>query len=199
MKELVEKIVLITLSTILIVLLFVPKAPSEKHIYLGTTIGDPGSYTELAREIYGYQGHLYVHLVGNGGNYEGALYLINVFHSVKQVTMVVDGSVYSAHAMLAVEGNDVVIPQKGIFLYHLMSTTNMVEAICISQPPGVDRGVNAIDKCIEDENKITNDYNAEVLKETAGILTAEEQALMVQGRDIILSMDEMRNRLKGKK
>lgn len=168
----------------------------DKHIYLRTQVHSPEYYIDLASELEGHKGRVFVHLVGNGGNYEGALYIMNVLDKLN-TTIVVDGSVYSAHAILALNGKNVILPKKGLFMLHLASGTNMEEILCLTAS-GLDRGQDAYSKCIINLKSMLEIYNAEAIKIYSKVLNEQEILKLKQGFEIFLSVDEIKERLSGK-
>lgn len=165
----------------------------DKHIYLGTSMGNPENYMGLVSEIEKERGTIYIHLVGNGGDYEGMIYLANTLRAHHTV-MVVEGTVQSAHATLALMGDDIVVPEYGIFMWHLVSTTYMERELC-KNAQGIDRGIPMQQKCEQDVKAMSDLYNKEIIKTVSRILNSEEMSRLMKGEEVYLSAQEVKNRL----
>lgn len=168
----------------------------EKQVYLGTSIGEPKKYIDLAKDLDGYEGPIRVHIVGNGGDYEGVVYIMNILSRHDNVTLEVDGTVQSGHAILALSGDKIEIPSKGFFMLHLTSGTNMEKQLCVDEK-GLDRGLSANKKCIEDATNTVGIYNNEIIKIYSKVVTAEELERLKQGHNIYITNEDMRSRLNG--
>lgn len=189
MRQIILAVILSTLVGVYVVM------PKTKHIYLKTEIGEPKQYIELAQELEGFRGTVYVHLVGNGGDYEGAVYLMDLFDKMDNVVMEVDGTVQSAHAIIALSGKHIHISDRGFFMLHLTSGTNMETNICTSTEPGLDRGIPNETKCLEDLKATVKIYNKDILRIYARYLNAAELELVLTGHDVYISNLDMQQRV----
>lgn len=140
---------------------------------------------------------VYVHLAGSGGFIDGMVFLQNAMLASKaEVIAVVDGSVSSAHAVLAVTPKRIIINGETLVLLHGPSTMNMTERNCAQSGVGYDRGLLISEKCYEDSPKIDFFVQKVMRKYVAPILTVDELKLYQQGHNIILSQSLFISRLK---
>lgn len=135
-----------------------------------------------------------MHLVGDGGNYTGVQYLKNLFSKSEKTVMIVDGEVHSGHAILALTGDELIISEEGYFMWHLVSGTNGERIYC-STKSGLDRGIDAREKCNENMPKRMKMYNDSIIKIVSKVLNEEEIERLKQGREVYLTHQEVRERL----
>lgn len=118
-------------------------------VYLSGTIGKQAMMNELMVAIDKTKkgDQLIFHLSGYGGD---AMMTINIIGHIKlakergvHVTMYVDGDVYSAHAFLATQGDDLFLHSKATMYFH---TTSSFEEDCKSAT-GMDRADSAYAVC----------------------------------------------------
>lgn len=184
------------MAAILVVLSFLVKFNSVEDIYLFDEIKDAKAYIDAD---WGTQlnsvGTVNVHLSGPGGSAEGMLYIINkIKQSKAKVVMKVEGSIASAHAVLALAGTEVQLPKHGYILFHLASGTNMVKSSCAGLI-GIDRGLSIKQKCEEDLTALLKMYNDAAMVYIGPVLTTAEKQKLYAGHDLIFSFDELRARL----
>ena len=171
------------------------KKDEVRHIWMDNIIKDDASYTGLAKSLQGFKGHLYVHLVGPGGDYSGVQYLTNLFRSLPDVTMVVEGTVQSGHAMLALMGTQIIIPDKGLFMLHLVGGTGSEAEVCAEDAGKLDRGINAQVKCEVNFRTEMSIYNREILDMASKFLTPKEMDRLKSGWEVYIQDVELKKRL----
>lgn len=168
---------------------------------LGREIKDASYYATTAREIKDLfpADTINVHLSGMGGSAEGAIRLVDALQRTKaHVVAVIEGDIASGHSFIAFSIKDVRFESQGFALFHNISTSNMETTLC-ADVEGLDRGMSAKDKCIEDMRAINVIYNNILEFIPRQILTSAELDLYHQGHDIILSFDELKKRLQENK
>lgn len=167
------------------------------HIYFPGTIYAADEYVKIGRLITNLpeESTVYLHLVGSGGSGEGAIYLDNIFKSGKlNIIANVDGPIASAHVLIALSADKMVISDNGYFYFHLMSGTNMVDELC-GKLSGKDRGQSLKEKCVENQTKIVEIYNKWALNLVKTVLTKEEIKRIKDGYEVILPNNEIKRRL----
>lgn len=169
----------------------------ECHIYLLSQIMAPETYKEEYKLLSERKDGdiVYLHLSGPGGQGDGLVYLVNAIRNSKaKVVSMIDGSVASADAVLAVMNKDVIITGDAYIWFHNISLSNMVNETCESEQ-GRDRGIAQYTKCMENTPKLVAFYNSVINQYVYPLLTKEERVLYDQGHDIIIDSKELRNRL----
>lgn len=119
---------------------------------------------------------VFIHLMSPGGTViYGIGYLNAIKMSKAKIVTINEGAAYSLAAMILMHGDEIVIGDYSRTLFHLANRNGVV--VELSNP--------------------TQILVARMLDEkVAHILTDEEQWDLVRGKDIILSAEQMRNRLK---
>ncbi len=166
----------------------------KAHVWIGPKIESPYAYEKLASKIYKHKGTVYIHLAGNGGNYEGVEYLMNLFNSVDKLYIVIEGNNYSGHAMLALHGKRIIFPEKGYLMLHLPSGLNMENEVC-KDVIGKDRGLDAKQKCIKNTIKQVDIMSNEIIEEASPYLKAEEIKELKAGREVYVTYKELKRRI----
>lgn len=165
-------------------------------VYLTSDVSEPDSYDDLIMLLNAHKNdkQINIYLAGNGGHVSSAL---NLFYTIQSmpanVTMIVRGDVYSAHAMLALAGDQLtVLNTNSLFLFHIpaaMWEGNYVtmEKYC-SNVKGTDRGISTKDKCLRMTKALNKTYAAtmEQLLITK-VLTAEQVKQYYRGEDVIIT------------
>ena len=171
------------------------------HVRFSTEIGDPEKYSDflLLLDRLDSNDHVFLHLAGKGGQVRTTIQLVNAIQSSKaRVTTVVEAPVYSAHAFLAVSGDDSIIHPTVMFMFHRTSLYGKHRAVCNKQRGKVDRTISAEFKC-RDYVRHTLAIDREMMQRLVGhILSADEFKRMMRGHDIILHGGQVANRLQGK-
>ena len=167
---------------------------------IGKSIGDEYQYRSVRDVLLNLSAedtvNVYIH--GTGGDYSGIHYLLyQLYHTKAKVVGIVDGEIASAHAAFALGIKDLQFTADGVVLFHLASGTNMVNQICKVnlRPEELDRGISAVNKCIENHTIEVDIYNNYVVSILKRILTKQEIEYMYQGHDIIMTLMEFKHRL----
>lgn len=170
---------------------------STCSIQLSNTIFMARDYFELRKALEQvHPDNVVFHLSGFGGYVDGAVYLANIVESIQGNTiMQVDGDVYSAHAVLAFTGKQTNLPANALFYFHLSSGTNMAPIDCLSSLFSMDRGHWGYTSCIDQSNQINNAQNSTMIKYATRILNENEIIRLIDGNTIVLTVDEIKNRL----
>ena len=168
------------------------------RVQLVEGIDGPSTYYELGKLIETLKEGdvIRINVNGPGGRVDGLGYLYNKIKASKgKVIMVVDGDVASADAAIALSSDYIVLPAQAYWLFHAASSTNMTEQICTSSKGELDRGKDAYSVCVKYMNEITNIYNKLMVRTYEKVLTKEEIASLLKGETIVLSNDEVKERL----
>lgn len=169
-------------------------------VFLSDEIFKPEVYRDLHVKILTMTENdlIFLHLVGDGGDVGGALYLYNFLKgsSVKKV-VVIDGVVESAHAFLAFSFGKPAINSEGFAMFHASSLTNMARHLCTKE--GFDRGLPISEKCRKNVTTISEMSNKIFLDVLKDVLTKDEIQKFLKGEDIIIDFKELNKRLGGLK
>ncbi len=171
------------------------------HIYLLSEIKGPEDYLEEYKLLSSAKEGdvVYLHLSGPGGQGDGLIYLVNAINNSKaKVVSVMDGSVASADAVLAVMNKDYIINDDVQVLFHNISISGMTNELC-RESAGSDRGLSKYEKCMEDMPKYIEFYNSVINRYVHPLLTIKERKLYDEGHDIILNSKEIKERLDQRK
>lgn len=168
------------------------------NLYLLEGIGEPSTYLSVYKTLLGLkEGDIaYLHLAGMGGSGDGLVYLLNTIRNSRaDVISVVDGSVASAHAVLAVATKKTIINGDAWILFHSISLSNMEDEVC-RQETGSDRGLAAYTKCMELVPTLSKFYNKVIQQYVYPVMTPEEVKRYEEGHDIVITSDDLEQRLK---
>lgn len=170
------------------------------HARFSQNIVDPKQYVDFLSEIdyLTAKDTLYIHLAGYGGRADSMFQIIGVLNrSPAKVISVVEGGVYSAHAMIAISSDSMVIDKSSMFLFHKGSRGVSNEEACAEDKGKLDRGQDAFTKCMDFLSMVDSisERSAAILMQR--VLTNQEIKLVFQGHDILISGEEMIDRLKG--
>lgn len=145
-----------------------------------TTIQSAGRYDKIIFHIKGY-----------GGSVDGLLSIINAVHRTEaNVVMSVEGPAYSAYAVLATQGDELIIDDAAFLMFH---TTSLVNLHC-SQQTGIDRGDTNEKHCQQ-----YYDANLAVWQTVLGkikYLTKDEKSKISLGQDVYLMSYQVKERVK---
>lgn len=129
------------------------------------------------------------HLAGYGGDVQTAMYLIGNIKITKAYTiMSVEAPVYSAHAYIASQGDELRMAPYSYMMFHSSSVLDMDCSTAV----GTDRGVpNTVHCAAFKENSVAQ--NIELLQ-NINILTTEEKVTIMEGYDVYLTKSEVDSR-----
>lgn len=134
-------------------------------------------------------------LAGNGGRISTLIQLMNSIKETKAKTiMIVEGDVYSAHAMLALSGDQIIIKENVMFLFHHSSALN-TDACDQYDKDSKDRGISMQQKCRNFVKNHLTIFQKYLINSLQHVLTKQEMKDMLEGHDIIIPGDELRDRL----
>lgn len=144
-----------------------------------------------------------LHLYGVGGYVDTVIHLYNSINASKaEIDTIIEGPVYTAHAMIAMMGHHIIVSDASFFMFHLPAIFDpnraenvLPEQVCIYSLGDKDRGQDAYKKCMDAsaaESKIIND----MLNNTSyKYLTLEELQRVKEGYDVYVYAEDMRARL----
>lgn len=168
------------------------------HVRLTTTIGNPERYRAVFEKLDGLRSKDEViwHLVGNGGQIRTMIQIINVMKSnpARDIT-IVEGDVYSAHAMIAMSGDEIIIRENTMFLFHHSSAYSETDSICSRYKDQKDRGVSMVKKCKEFIAQHLAKMDTLLIHTLHGKLTRDELIGVLTGEDVIIQGYIMKKRL----
>lgn len=131
------------------------------------------------------------HLAGFGGEVETVFDLINNVHASKaHVIMRVEAPVYSGHAYLAVNGNELIMLPYSSLMFHTSSALGMD---CTTET-GTDRTVSNVEHCEAFLNNHLYLINKAII--LAPVLTPLEKGEIISGHDVYITADEYNKRVK---
>lgn len=172
-------------------------------VYFSDTIEAPDRYFALYQYIDESRGTtLYFHLEGSGGRTATIIKLYNVIKlNETKVISIVEGPVYSAHAFLAMLGEEIRISPSSLFMFHEAAAYNSLTKqyikpieMCETFRGQLDRGQDAYKKCVDMVNAESKSMNNMLKRTVFKYLTPEETAKFNEGYDIYISGEEMISR-----
>lgn len=172
----------------------------ELAIYLKSEMKGPDSYTDLIMLLnkHANDKRIKIYLSGNGGSVRGVMDLIHTVRSLPAETVIiVRGDVYSAHAMLAVSGDKLVlVNDEVLFLFHVPAVNgNRMDQACAKEK-GYDRGIPRKLKCTQYSLALRKQlFNMVEGLLVSKIFTVEQSKQYYQGHDIILTGKRVRTQL----
>lgn len=157
------------------------------HIYLGNVISNETITVEVLEKIRSAKkgDKIVIHLAGYGGYlHDGLILLIAIDSSKADITMQVDGPVYSMHAILACAGDNVVVADGATLMYHDYSGGFGGKSIEIKTAIAATEYVyeKMTDRCID-----------------RGILAPLDVFILKLGVDLYLTGEEVNERIQKKK
>lgn len=120
--------------------------------------------------------------------------IISAVKSTKATTvMLVETSVFSAHAYLAVAGDYLDMSPHTMLMFHSSSFKNEQNNLCKDAQGKTDRGQNAYLKCL-DLILHMNSLDDELIIDLP-ILTSEEKVQVINGWDVFITDTEYKKRM----
>lgn len=169
------------------------------NIYLSEEISsDQSSYLPVFKEIERARAKdtIVLKLSGYGGDSNTLLRLFYLLdRSPAHVIVDVQGDVYSAHAMLALVGEEIVINPDSTFIFHQVSSLNSELSVCKDELFKMDRGVWAYTKCLTMVRETNIKYKIFFEKHIFPYLTATEISMIQSGYEVYVSGEEMGRRI----
>lgn len=157
-------------------------------------IGDPRSvYPIINTYVNAKKGDTVIlHLASPGGEVNSMDLIIAAIQASKAKTvMIVEGDSFSAAAVIAVSGNELVMRPSTFIMFH---TTSAVDLDCTKET-GKDRGVSNVDHCLAFKKAALASFESRL--NSIKLLTDDEKAYILTGHDIYLSAEEIDNRYHG--
>ncbi len=181
----------------------IPFVSKQCDSTLSETIASKQAYAHLTQVLRDsvWGDTVVLHLKGNGGLVSGEESIEQAIKSSKaHVVTSAEGDVYSAHAFLAVAGDEVILAPNINLLFHRMAMQGkslpqlLKEGYCDSAE-GTDRGQSNKDKCLT-FFKTQIDKEDKWLKETMNpFLKPSEVQAVIDGYDVIINSDVINARL----
>ena len=173
----------------------------KPSIYLTRTISSPSDYTKLVQYINSHKDvkEMNVYLSGNGGSVNSLLLLVNTMrHSPTKFIGIVNGKVSSAHAVLAMNMDKLIVTNENIlFLFHRPAYLEngeyvLLSKICESIPVWKkDRSRSARDKCSSYITKYERSANKVAMDKTFKAMSEKQLKRYMKGWDIVLPYKEI--------
>ncbi len=130
------------------------------------------------------------HLAGMGGDVDTLFLLVNnILMTKAHVIMSVEAPVYSAHAYLALFGNELKVAPLAFLMFHTSSGVN----INCAAAQGTDRGVSNVEHCQGYQKANLTLSDSMILQ--APLLTQEEKLSILFGHDVYIMSDDANQRL----
>lgn len=152
-------------------------------VYLYGQLGDASEQSQYVHKVHN---GTTVHLLGPGGYVEG----LEVWNSLIQkyhINIKVDGSVYSAHAVMALLGDTIEITGPGVFMFHHHSGYRSELAQCRMQ--------SNFDECFRKLIAKPDVFDYYIHNYMLKILTPLEMNSVFLGEDVYIDNKEMKTRL----
>lgn len=169
------------------------------HIRLTTQISNPENYQTILDKIStADEGDVFVfHLIGNGGRVDTVIQFYNVIKNSKaKVIMIVEGDVYSGHALIAAMGDELIVGDNVLFLVHTTSAYGIYKEHCKKNFKGKkDRDQSAYDKCMNYYEQHIIQTNSLIIKLYSKYMTPEQLARAISGYDVIITGEDIKKRL----
>jgi ATP-dependent protease ClpP protease subunit len=169
--------------------------------YFSKSIKRAGHYRELITFLNQANSNdrVYLYFSGNGGLVSGAIALhYAIKHSKAMTTTRTVGDVYSAHALLAVSGKVVEVPNKlAVVMFHRSSLYSLEDYKNYCRKlygQSTDRRVSMAQKCIAYVEMFNLQDRMLIEKVYKYILTKEELNKLKNGHDIIMTGEELEKR-----
>ena len=171
-------------------------------VRLTTSISKQEDYQEILQLLsdakHGDQITFY--LAGNGGSVDTTIQLYNAIKNTNaHVTMVLEGSVYSAHAYIALMGQELIVGDYIIFMLHRSSGYGHAQETCAQNKGQTDRTQDLEKKCMEYQKAFAYQDESIVRGLLSKILTPAEIKKVLEGFDVLLTGAEVKSRLAGNK
>lgn len=168
-------------------------------VYFMSSIGAEDNYISLYKllESAAPGQHINLHLSGNGGYMSAVYHLANAIELSKaEITTIVEGPVYSAHAFISMFGRHVKIANNALFMFHLpavkVGEDNILpEASCIVLSGHFDRGIDAVQKCVQSEHAEQAMFDRLFYTYVSKYLTSQEIKGLYAGENIIVPGHDM--------
>lgn len=169
------------------------------QVRLTTVVGDPEQYRDILNllDTANSGDRIDFYLIGNGGQVRTEVQLLNAIKTTKaKVVMHVQGDVFSAHAALALTGDELKVGKYVLFLFHRSSAYGSVDQYCEGSKGKLDRTKDAYKKCVEFLNMSLVQDEAEVRELLSKVLTPDEIKRVLDGDNVILTGEVVQERLK---
>lgn len=129
-----------------------------------------------------------LYISGFGGSIHTLKVLVSALQNTKaHVTVILEGDVYSAHAVLALCGDELQVNSFSSFMFHHSSALND-----LGRSKGYDRGIPNRDK--EDAFMEAHLKDMEDLIKAVGVLTTGDLDRVNKGEDIYIEAEEVKKR-----
>lgn len=166
-------------------------------LVLSNEIGDSTEYIELVPFFLSLTKDdvVNVYLKGTGGSVDGAMLLGNLFrNSPAQVNIILMGDVYSAHAVLALQGDSFNFIDSHIrLMFHEPATGSgeVVNTDLCKDVVGTDRGHPAKEKCEAYIKNMVDEFNETLALKLSTVLTKEQYAAYLAGNDVYVQAGDI--------
>lgn len=167
-------------------------------VRLTSGIGNAEQYQEILQLLSDASASdtVVFYLAGNGGQTASEIQLINAIKYTKAHTIaIVEGSVYSAHADLAISTKEVIVRDYLVFMFHRSSAYGQ-EGNCAKHKGKKDRKQDLEAKCHQYYAEANRQDEEFAHKHYAKYLTQEEIKRVLDGHDVFITSDQMKQRIK---
>ncbi len=169
------------------------------RVYFGYRITHPNDYVQFIHllEIAPKDMTIYIYSEGHGGNAFSSYRLASAITRSKAKTIaVITGRSVSGHAIIAIAADEMEIHPGAYFMFHRGSQYKSWQKMCNDMADEKDRGHNAIDKCIEFNEFLEKEEEKFIRLIYKKRLTKTEIDAIVLGKDIYISGDVLKARVK---
>ena len=152
------------------------------HIYLSDDIGEPLDYVEICDLLRNAEEHdvIYLHLNTSGGRLDTGLQLINAIRDcAARVVTVIDPHAYSMGALLFLAGDEMVVPEHAMLMFHNYSSGLIGKG----------------NEQLAEVHAASRSFEKVMKKICQPFLSADEVKSILHGQDLWLDADDIRKRL----
>lgn len=163
------------------------------NVYLGSTIQQIDAYLPLLNIIDSAdeKAVIHIHLAGDGGDADTLFMLANsLLNSKAKVIITLEGSVYSAHAILDFVADELRIPDYGLMMLHRISIYGK-ESECDDLGDKTDRTQSVKQKCIDSIIEYTKIGDEFFVRNIVPILGEQITLEILKGFDVYISFPDL--------
>lgn len=129
-----------------------------------------------------------LHLDGYGGRVDNTQMLLSAIQNTDAcVETHVEGPVYSAHAILSVAGDRIMVTNNGLFMFHRSSLYGNAEQLCKSHEGRQDRTQSAKDKCHKMYEALIKLDRKMMIDLLHKVLSADDLKAVLDGHDVYIT------------
>lgn len=178
------------------------------EVYLGDSIDGQASYENLYKLLETADAGTVVnlHMSGYGGRVDTISRLANVISLSKaEVNTIIEGPVYSAHAVIGMFGKHIKLTPFAFFMFHCPGVylddgrILTMEEACSTSKGQFDRGQDAYVKCMQNAEQQEAIFHGIMNAYINKFLTKQEIKDILDGKEVYITSKDMEKRINGHK